>query len=63
MSFTAILNQLKEERVAADHQLAEEARERYGNDFELMFKYRRGGTHHVRDKESAIAKHYRDLQK
>jgi hypothetical protein len=37
MSFTAILNQLKAERVAADHGLAEEARDRYGDDFDSMF--------------------------
>jgi len=53
----------KVECVAADHQLAEEARDKYDDDFDLMFEYRRGGTHHVRDKESAIAKHYRSLQK
>ena len=63
MSYTAISNQLKEERMAADHQLAEEARVKYGKDFDLMFEYRRGGTHLVRDKESAIAKRYRSLQK
>lgn len=45
--------------MAADHELAEEVRARYAMDFASMFEYWRGGTHLVRNKESAIAKCYR----
>ena len=56
MSYTAICGALKEERIAADHRLAVQARAEFGDSFEEMFEYRRGGEYFVRIKESAIAK-------
>jgi len=62
MSYTAICDVLKKERMAADHLLAEQAKAEYGDGFSSVFEYRRGGEHLVRDKQSAIAKHYHSLQ-
>jgi hypothetical protein len=62
MSYTAICKALKEERMANDHHLAEKARTDFGDRFEELFEYRRGGEHLVRNKDSAVARRYRDLQ-
>lgn len=61
MSYTAICEVLKEERMAADRHLAERARDEYGDGFGSVFEYRRGGQHLVKNKQSAIARHYRSL--
>ncbi|KAH9164833.1 hypothetical protein EDB89DRAFT_2067853 [Lactarius sanguifluus] len=61
MSYTAICEALKEERMAADRCLAEQAKDKYGDGFGAAFEYRRGSQHIVRNKSSAIAKHYRSL--
>jgi len=62
MSYTAICEVLKEERMADDHYLAERARVEYKDNFEEVFGYRRGGERLVRNKDSAIAKKYRILR-
>ncbi|KAH8997084.1 hypothetical protein EDB86DRAFT_2828856 [Lactarius hatsudake] len=61
MSYTAICEALKEERMAADCCLAEQAKDKYGDGFGAAFGYRRGSEHIVRNKSSAIARHYRSL--
>ncbi|KAH8981836.1 hypothetical protein EDB86DRAFT_2834703 [Lactarius hatsudake] len=61
MSYTAICEALKEERMAADHCLAEQAKDKYSDGFGAAFGYRRGSEHIVRNKSSAIARHYRSL--
>ncbi|KAH9020930.1 hypothetical protein EDB85DRAFT_2001884 [Lactarius pseudohatsudake] len=61
MSYTAICEALKEERMAADRCLAEQAKDKYGDGFGAAFEYRRGSEHIVRNKSSAIARHYRSL--
>ncbi|KAH9026656.1 hypothetical protein EDB84DRAFT_1563675 [Lactarius hengduanensis] len=61
MSYTAICEALKEERMAADRRVAEQARDQYGDGFGTVFEYRRGSEHVVRNKSSAIARHYRSL--
>lgn len=47
--------------MAADQLLAEQAKDEYGDEFDSVFEYRRGGEHIVRNKQSAIAKCYRSL--
>ncbi|KAH9007915.1 hypothetical protein EDB85DRAFT_1884154, partial [Lactarius pseudohatsudake] len=61
MSYTAICEALKEERMAADRRVAEQAKDKYGDGFDAAFEYRRGGDHIVRNKSSAIARRYRSL--
>ncbi|KAI9456701.1 hypothetical protein BJY52DRAFT_1120951 [Lactarius psammicola] len=61
MSYTAICEALKEERMAADERLAKQAKDKYGDNFSATFEYRRGSEHIVRNKSSAIARHYRSL--
>ncbi|KAH9030283.1 hypothetical protein EDB84DRAFT_1439144 [Lactarius hengduanensis] len=62
MSYTAICEALKEEqhgrRSAA---VAKQAKDKYGDRFGAAFEYWRGGDHIVRNKSSAIARHYRSL--
>ncbi|KAI9446966.1 hypothetical protein BJY52DRAFT_1127783 [Lactarius psammicola] len=62
MSYTAICEALKEERMATHRRVTEQAKVTYGNDFGPAFIYRRGSEHIVRNKESAIAKRYHTLQ-
>jgi len=61
MSYTAICKALKEERVAANRRLTEQAKDEYGGEFSSIFEYRRGGEHLVKNKQSAIARQYRSL--
>ncbi|KAH9026893.1 hypothetical protein EDB84DRAFT_1272925, partial [Lactarius hengduanensis] len=61
MSYTAICEALKEERMAADRRVAEQAKDKYGDGFGAAFEYCRGGEHIVRNKSSAIARHFRSL--
>jgi len=63
MSYKAICDALKEERMANDHIDAVRAKEEYGDRFDSMFTYRRGGQLLVMNKESAIARQYRTLHK
>jgi hypothetical protein len=55
---------LKEEHMANDHHLAVKARTDFGDRFEELFEYRRGGDseHLVRNKDLAVARRYHDLQ-
>lgn len=61
MSYTAICEVLKEEHMAADRRVAEQARDQYSNGFGTVFEYRRGSEHVVRNKSLAIARHYCSL--
>lgn len=61
MSYTAICEALKDERMAANHHDSEQARAEWGVKFVPAFRYRRGSKLFVMNKESAIAKHYRTL--
>ena len=49
--------------MANDHIDAVRAKEEYGDRFDSMFTYRRGGQLLVMNKESAIARQYRTLHK
>ncbi|KAH9043623.1 hypothetical protein EDB85DRAFT_1911398 [Lactarius pseudohatsudake] len=62
MSYTAICEALKGERMAAARCLAEQAKDKYSDGFGAAFEYRRGSEHIVRNKSSAIARHYLSLQ-
>jgi hypothetical protein len=59
MSYTAICDKLKAERIAADNLDMERAKDVYGDGFDSTFGYRRGGERFVRNKPSAVAKCYR----
>ncbi|KAH9040622.1 hypothetical protein EDB85DRAFT_1886735 [Lactarius pseudohatsudake] len=61
MSYTAICEALKEERMATNHHVAKQAKDKYGDRFGAAFKYWRGSDHIVRNKFSAIARHYHTL--
>jgi hypothetical protein len=61
MKFTDICKALKAERIAADHCVAEQAKAEYGDQYSPIFEYRRGSDRMVRNKPSAVAKHYRSL--
>ncbi|KAJ7935694.1 hypothetical protein B0H13DRAFT_487507 [Mycena leptocephala] len=64
MSYTAICTALRNERKNADKDLAEQARQEYGEEFESKFSYRCSKTNArvVMTKASAIAKEYKRLQ-
>jgi hypothetical protein len=63
MSYKAICEALQRERMANDKIVTEQAKEEYGDRFDSIFTYRRGGQLFVMKKESAIAKHYHSLHK
>jgi hypothetical protein len=63
MSYTAICKALQAERMATDHCTTERARVKYGDDLSSKFEYRKGSEHIVRQKESAIARQLRILEK
>lgn len=42
LTYTAIVNRITCMKKEEDHKLAEEARARYGNNFEAVFSYRKG---------------------
>ncbi|KAJ7908586.1 hypothetical protein B0H13DRAFT_2331240 [Mycena leptocephala] len=64
MSYTAICTALRNERKNADKDLAEQARQEYGEEFESKFSYRCSKTNArvVMSKASSIAKEYKRLQ-
>jgi hypothetical protein len=62
MTFTAISQQLRQQRLAEDKILAEQARAEYGIKFSELFTYRCGSKILVLTDPSSIAKHYRTLQ-
>ncbi|KAK6987429.1 hypothetical protein R3P38DRAFT_2499831, partial [Favolaschia claudopus] len=63
LSYTSINNQLRDERKAADEDLAQQARLEYGDEFAHKFSYRcsKTGQRVVMSKASAIAREYRRL--
>jgi hypothetical protein len=63
MSYNTICEVLKRDRMANDKIDAAHAREEYGDRFDSVFTYRKGGKLFVMNKESAIANHYHSLHK
>jgi uncharacterized protein YycO len=61
MSFTAITKRLRQIRVTEDQELAEKARQEYGDSFATTFSYRRGGNIYIMTDPTTIANHYRSL--
>lgn len=61
MSFTAIAKQLRDERLADAHVLAERAKAEYGDSFNETFSYRRGSQRFTMTKPAMIAKRFREL--
>jgi hypothetical protein len=61
MTYTAIINHLRQERTAADKHLADQAKERYGDEFASKFNYRCGGQILVMKTDQKIAERYRML--
>ena len=47
--YSIICRVLREECMAADQLLAEQAKDEYGDEFDSVFEYRRGGEHVVRN--------------
>lgn len=62
MTYKAICEQLKRERMVKDAIDAERAKVEYGDSFDSTFSYRKGDKFFVMHKESAIARHFRSLQ-
>lgn len=61
MTYTAITKHLRAERTAADRSLADQARERYGDEFAAKFNYRCGNQILVMKTDQKIAERYRML--
>ncbi|KAF9022871.1 hypothetical protein BDZ89DRAFT_1137063 [Hymenopellis radicata] len=61
-SIAQILQQLKEERTSRNTNLAQQARAHYGDRFNELFRYRKGGRTEVMQKDDCIARHYLQLQ-
>ena len=61
MLYTAIVKAMKAERMAAHGHLTEQARAKFGENFNSMFEYRRGSERIVRNKQLAIAKFFLSL--
>ncbi|KAJ7225304.1 hypothetical protein GGX14DRAFT_348899, partial [Mycena pura] len=64
LSYTAICARLRNERKSTDKELAEQARQEYGSEFEGKFRYRcsRTNTWVVMTKDSSIAKEYKHIR-
>jgi hypothetical protein len=62
MTFTAISQHLRKQRLAEDKATADKAKAEYGVSFSEFFTYRRGSQMLVMSDPTSIAKHYRALQ-
>ncbi|KAF9027806.1 hypothetical protein BDZ89DRAFT_1160573 [Hymenopellis radicata] len=62
-SIAQILRQLKEERTSRNTNLAQQARVYYGDRFNELFRYRKGGRTEVMQKDDCIARRYLQLQR
>jgi len=62
MNYTTIINRLKVLRVGGNDQLAEQAKEEYGDRFTSMFVYKKNGQVHVMCKSADIARMYQKLR-
>ncbi|KAH7903549.1 hypothetical protein BJ138DRAFT_1120269 [Hygrophoropsis aurantiaca] len=62
MKYTAITKRLRQERMAVDREVADQAREEYGDRFGETFKYRQGADWYVMKDPAKIASRYRDLR-
>jgi hypothetical protein len=61
MTFTSIIQKLRDMRKSACYDIEQQARQVYSHNFDTHFSYRRGGKEYVMTKPSAIAKRYREL--
>ncbi|KAG1756882.1 uncharacterized protein EDB91DRAFT_1041503 [Suillus paluster] len=61
LKFTAIVDKLRGECMAADAALTQRAHEEFHAEFSDLLTYHRGGEQHVTSKPSAIVKRYRAL--
>jgi hypothetical protein len=61
MTFSAITKCLCETRLADDKELAEVAKQEYGDLFAQTFSYRRGGKVFIMTDPTSIANRYRSL--
>jgi hypothetical protein len=62
MTFTAITQLLRQQRVTKDYEDAEQAKKDYGASFSEYFTYHRGGETLVMSDPTSIAKCYRTLR-
>jgi hypothetical protein len=58
LGYKLILRQLAEERKAANDRLYQQAKNEFGNDFDIMFSYMKNGQRHVKAKASDVARQY-----
>lgn len=63
LSVTVILARLRAERKSSDAELAQAAQNMYGDDFNQLFRYTKGGREQVMTRVSSIAKRFRELEK
>jgi hypothetical protein len=61
LSYTAIVKQLADLRLAEDEKIAAMAKEQYGDEFSSIFTYKKGGRTYVKRKSAHIARQYREL--
>ena len=62
LTYTLILERLAKERTAGYQQLSEDARKEYGDRFDEVFSYIKGGQRWVKSKACDIAKQYLKLK-
>ncbi|KAJ7050800.1 hypothetical protein C8F01DRAFT_1067449 [Mycena amicta] len=62
MSYTALMRALRDDRMQLARDIAQRARDEFGDTFEENFSYRKRGTDHVMTNEAIIAKHYLHLK-
>lgn len=61
LNYSAIIKRLCQDRTAADHILARQAKEEYGDEFASKFSYRCGNQIKVMSSDQKIAERYRAL--
>ncbi|KII83179.1 hypothetical protein PLICRDRAFT_119756 [Plicaturopsis crispa FD-325 SS-3] len=59
MSYTKIASILRQQRMQADQEIVERAKAEYGDEFDVVFSYRKGNTHRVMTDPASIASKYR----
>jgi len=62
LTYTLILERLAKERTARNQRLSRDARAEYGDDFDKVFSYTKGGKARVKTKPCHIAKQYLQLK-
>lgn len=61
LCYTGVLNRLSQIRIAENIELAQRAKDEYGEKFAEIFRYRKSGKWVPKTKASQIAKQYRIL--